>query len=252
MNTKRYEELFRAESRERLAERNTSLLALERGEGVERVAELFRAVHTVKGMSAAMGYDAVRNLSHALETLLVQLRRGQILVTTGVIAVLFDAVDTLDATIAAVSRPGVSPVDIQPSIAALEAISTSNESDEIAGTNPTMEWPVMASSMNQTSEFAIAGSAPNPTSEFAVVLTAPGRPAKFVDGATSSRPGERAQRFVKVEGASSTCVQRAADGGACDRALYESTDAKPFGGTQAIEQTGEAVGAAVRIATNDE
>ena len=85
MNTKRYAELFRAESRERLAEMNTSLLALERGEGVERVAELVRAVHTVKGMSAAMGYDAVRQLSHALETLLDQLRRGQTTITPEVI-----------------------------------------------------------------------------------------------------------------------------------------------------------------------
>ena len=52
MNTERYADLFRAEARERLAEMNTSLLALERGEGAERVAELFCAVHTVKGMSA--------------------------------------------------------------------------------------------------------------------------------------------------------------------------------------------------------
>jgi two-component system chemotaxis sensor kinase CheA len=70
VNTQRYAELFRAEARERLAEMNTSLLALERGEGSDRVAELFRAVHTVKGMSAAMGYVPVRDLSHALETLL--------------------------------------------------------------------------------------------------------------------------------------------------------------------------------------
>ena len=74
MNTARYAELFRAESRERLAEMNTSLLALERGEGADRVAELFRAVHTVKGMSAAMGYADVRDLSHSLEALLDQLR----------------------------------------------------------------------------------------------------------------------------------------------------------------------------------
>ncbi len=92
MNTKRYAELFRAESRERLAEMNTSLLALERGEGTERVAELFKAVHTVKGMSAAMGYDAVRDLSHALETLLDRLRRGETDITANVVKTLFEAV----------------------------------------------------------------------------------------------------------------------------------------------------------------
>jgi two-component system chemotaxis sensor kinase CheA len=89
VNTKRYAELFRAEARERLGEMNTSLLALERGEGADRVAELFRAVHTVKGMAAAMGYIAVRDLSHALETLLDLLRRGMMAITPAVIETLF-------------------------------------------------------------------------------------------------------------------------------------------------------------------
>lgn len=187
MNTKRYEDLFRAEARERLAEMNTSLLALERGEGVERIAELFRAVHTVKGMSAAMGYDDVRNLSHTLETLLDQLRRGQTMVTTGVIAVLFDAVDTLDASIAALSRPGAVHVDVLPAIASLEGI-TPSEMNEMDGSNPTMEWPIVAPGMTQTDTFeirALDATPPNPMTVTAShpVFTAP----------------EKAHRFVKVD-----------------------------------------------------
>lgn len=186
MNTKRYEELFRAEARERLAEMNTSLLALERGEGVHRIAELFRAVHTVKGMSAAMGYDDVRNLSHALETLLDQLRRGQTMVTTGVIAVLFDAVDTLDASIAALSRPGAIHVDVLPAISSLESV-TPTEVDEVSGSNPTMEWPVVAPGMTQTDTFEIRALSKTPPTPMTITASHP-----------VPQP-ERTHRFVKVD-----------------------------------------------------
>jgi two-component system chemotaxis sensor kinase CheA len=187
VNTKRYEDLFRAEARERLAEMNTSLLALERGEGVERIAELFRAVHTVKGMSAAMGYDDVRNLSHALETLLDQLRRGQTMVTTGVIAVLFDAVDTLDAAISALSRAGAVHIDVLPAIGALEGV-TPGEMDEAAGSNPTMEWPIVAPGMTQTDTFEIRSLKKTPPTPMTTTASHP------IPSAV-----EKAHRFVKVD-----------------------------------------------------
>src|SRR5688572_13095310 len=102
---------------------NTSLLALERGEGAERVAELFRAVHTVKGMSAAMGYIPVRDLSHALETLLDLLRRGALPVTPAVIETLFESVDTLESAIVAVSQDANESVDVSIAVSSLEAMS---------------------------------------------------------------------------------------------------------------------------------
>ena len=146
MSTQRYAELFRAEARERLAEMNTSLLALERGEGADRVAELFRAVHTVKGMSAAMGYVPVRDLSHALETLLDLLRRGVMPVTPAVIETLFESVDTLESAIVSVSVDANEPMDVSTAVAAIEAMTLSAEVEAEAG-NPTMEWPVMRSAM---------------------------------------------------------------------------------------------------------
>lgn len=180
MNTKRYAELFRAESRERLAEMNTSLLALERGEGVERVAELFRAVHTVKGMSAAMGYDTVRQLSHALETLLDRLRRGQTTITTAVIEALFEAVDTLEAAIAAVSQSGTKVVDIAATLAALEALTPEELEDDHA--NPTMEWPVQRQAAEKSDE--------SPSSNASLAIS-------FTQNVAQS--AEKAHRFVRVD-----------------------------------------------------
>ena len=99
MDTGRYAKLFLSESREYLSEINTALLELERGGGDAAVARLFRAVHTMKGMGAAMGYTSVAELSHELETLLDKLRSGSLAVTPVIIDTLFAAVDTLEQTV---------------------------------------------------------------------------------------------------------------------------------------------------------
>jgi two-component system chemotaxis sensor kinase CheA len=179
VNTKRYAELFRAEARERLSEMNTSLLALERGEGADRVAELFRAVHTVKGMSAAMGYIPVRDLSHALETLLDLLRRGALPVTPAVVETLFESVDTLESAIVAVSQDAHEEIDVSAAVASREAMTATApvENDAI---NPTMEWPIMR-------QVAPTPSVPQPAA----------RPAPAAQGMS----GEKGQRFVRVDAA---------------------------------------------------
>ena len=184
MNTKRYAELFRAESRERLAEMNTALLALERGEGIERVAELFRAVHSIKGMSAAMGYDAVRDLSHALETLLDQLRRGDTPITAELIEALFEAVDTLEAAVVAVSQPS-KQVDIAPSIATLAALTPVEPPDYA---NPTMEWPVMRAQADPP-------LVPSPRSH----PTPPVGASSFALAQSAAESSEKAHRFIRVD-----------------------------------------------------
>jgi two-component system chemotaxis sensor kinase CheA len=188
VNTKRYAELFRAESRERLADMNTSLLALERGEGIERVAELFRAVHTVKGMAAAMGYGDVRDLSHALEALLDQLRRGALEVTPEVIDTLFEAVDTLESAINVASEGGNEAVDVLASVEMLESIaSLAAESPSI---NPTMEWPIMSAA---TAPPAVEnGEAPALSARHKLT---PAIPASAVGSGTA----ERQHRFVRVD-----------------------------------------------------
>ena len=163
---------------------NTSLLALERGEGSDRVAELFRAVHTVKGMSAAMGYVPVRDLSHALETLLDLLRRGSMPVTPAVIETLFESVDTLESAIVSVSVDANEPIDVTAAVASLDAMSASAEI-EVDGINPTMEWPVMRSG-------DATPSAPRPIVRPTPLVT----PAVQVPVAM-----DKAHRFVRVDAA---------------------------------------------------
>ncbi len=65
MDTAKYAELFLAESREHLGTLNQQLLAWEANpKATEPVGTLFRAVHTIKGMAATMGYAVVANIAH--------------------------------------------------------------------------------------------------------------------------------------------------------------------------------------------
>src|SRR5215469_8995476 len=121
MDAAQYADLFLTESREHLSAINLALLEIERGltppgqagEGpaepgstrqttdatAAAIASLFRAVHTIKGMSATMRYDGVATLSHELEALLDRLRRGELVPDARLMNLLFAAADLLELSI---------------------------------------------------------------------------------------------------------------------------------------------------------
>lgn len=184
MNTKRYAELFRAEARERLAEMNTSLLAIERGEGLDRVAELFRAVHTVKGMSAAMGYESVRDLSHALETLLDLVRRDTIAITPSVLEALFEAVDTLETAVTAACRETPEATDVRALVSNLQSMAAQSapEVEPDLAAMQTMEWPTMRVALSPAPKEPKPAPRPTPASNI-----------------TSFSSPEKNQRSIRVD-----------------------------------------------------
>src|SRR5688572_14646460 len=103
---------------------NHSLLQLERGTGgAEPGSAIFRAVHTIKGMSATMGYTAVAELSHELETLLDRVRRAEIGVTPELMEVLFRSADALEASIEAAVRGQRAPLALSQLILQLRSIA---------------------------------------------------------------------------------------------------------------------------------
>jgi len=106
---------------------NHALLALERaggqGEaGTESVGAIFRAVHTVKGMSATMGFTPVATLSHELETLLDGVRRGVRGIDERLMDLLFRSADVLESAIEAAVAGG-DEVDVSALVAQLRAES---------------------------------------------------------------------------------------------------------------------------------
>ena len=116
MDASQYADLFLTESREHVSAINQWLLQLERdgaAGSAEPVSAIFRAVHTVKGMSATMGYVAVAELSHELETLRDRVRRGELPVNAELMDLLFRSADVLEGAIeGAVTGREVSTNDV--------------------------------------------------------------------------------------------------------------------------------------------
>lgn len=131
MDLKKYADLFLTESREHLSAMNQQLLELERApEASEPVSAIFRAVHTVKGMSATMGYAAVTTLSHELEGLLDRVRRGERRVTPPVVEALFRAVDALEEAVERAVRPDGGEVDVTAVVEQLQALAAGEDDEQ--------------------------------------------------------------------------------------------------------------------------
>jgi two-component system chemotaxis sensor kinase CheA len=120
VDTGRYAKLFLSESRENLSEINSALLELERAGSEAAIARLFRAVHTMKGMGAAMGYTSVGELSHELETLLDKLRNNSLAVSRPIIDTLFAGVDSLEHAVDLATASPSQQLDVKAIIARIQ------------------------------------------------------------------------------------------------------------------------------------
>ena len=92
---------FISEAWESIEKIDTGILLLEKTpEDKKNIANVFRAIHTVKGSSGFFALKRIENLSHAAESLLGNIREGQIEVDTAKIAVLLQFADQLRALLA--------------------------------------------------------------------------------------------------------------------------------------------------------
>jgi two-component system, chemotaxis family, sensor kinase CheA len=112
MDLSKYAALFLAESREHLSACNRLLLEWEREPAsIREVGGLFRAIHTVKGMAATMGYAGVADLAHRLENLLDGLRRRTAAPSPREFQLLFRSVDALSAGVEGAVTGASAPAD---------------------------------------------------------------------------------------------------------------------------------------------
>ena len=104
-----YRKLFVEESRENHENIVRSLLLLESGEDQQTaIDEIFRSAHTLKGMSASMGFDAMEHLCHSMEDVFSLIRSGRCEVTvplTDLLLTCTDAIEVMLDEIEAGGRP---------------------------------------------------------------------------------------------------------------------------------------------------
>jgi two-component system, chemotaxis family, sensor kinase CheA len=136
MDLSKYAALFLAESREHLKACNSSLLAWESAPAsTEPVDRLFRAIHTIKGMAATMGYAAVAHLAHRSENLLDGLRQGRLQASPSIFQLLFRAVDALGRAVEAAAAGNEEQAD-EGLIAELDMASAGDYPPNAATQNP--------------------------------------------------------------------------------------------------------------------
>ena len=124
METNQYMEMFLDESHEHLQSLNDGLLGLEdNAEDLSVLNEIFRNAHTLKGMSATMGYNKIAELTHEMEDVLDMLRKEQLKVSEDIIDTLFKCVDSLEQMIDNVGNGDPEDlIDVSGLVAKLSAI----------------------------------------------------------------------------------------------------------------------------------
>ncbi|HZW68213.1 MAG TPA: chemotaxis protein CheA [Pseudogracilibacillus sp.] len=123
METTQYLDIFIDESTEHLDTLYQQMLELEKNpEEKSIIEEIFRAAHTLKGMSATMGYDDLANLTHKLENVFDGIRYDKISVKTEMMDDLFHAVDHLNEMVSDVANGGDGRKDVTTIVDRLEMI----------------------------------------------------------------------------------------------------------------------------------
>lgn len=113
MDMNQYLEVFIEESKEHLQACNEQLLELEKNpEDITIVNEIFRSAHTLKGMSATMGYEDLAKLTHQMENVLDAIRNHKIKFNPEILDVVFLAVDDLEAMVQSIADGGDGKRDV--------------------------------------------------------------------------------------------------------------------------------------------
>ncbi|MYL33163.1 chemotaxis protein CheA [Pontibacillus yanchengensis] len=136
MEMSQYLEVFIEESKEHLQTVNDSLLALEKNpQDLSIVNEIFRAAHTLKGMSATMGYQDLANLTHIMENVLDAVRNHQIEVDSNILDIVFDAVDDLEAMVTDISAGGSGERNVEVVVEKLKRIEQGEKPADVQHSN---------------------------------------------------------------------------------------------------------------------
>lgn len=102
-----YLPIFIEESKEYIQQISDNLLHLEHDNADSAaVNEIFRAVHTIKGMSATMGYTQICNLAHGAENLLEEVRNNKVSINSDIVTGFFQIIDELGASVSHLENTG--------------------------------------------------------------------------------------------------------------------------------------------------
>jgi two-component system, chemotaxis family, sensor kinase CheA len=131
MDTSQYLPMFLAECREHLQELNLAVVRIEeQPDDRETVDEIFRIAHSLKGMSATMGFDGMAALTHQMEDVFELLRQRTGGLARETVDVLLECLDALSAATDAIESDGVESLEPAPLIERLKGLVRDRTPDQ--------------------------------------------------------------------------------------------------------------------------
>lgn len=123
MEMNQYLSMFIDESKEHLQALNDNMLNLEASpEDIGIVQTIFRSAHTLKGMSATMGFEDMAGLTHEMENVLDLVRNGKLAMNPFIFDAIFKSLDALEAMVGDIVNGGTGKSDVSDIIAMLKSI----------------------------------------------------------------------------------------------------------------------------------
>lgn len=120
-----YLDIFLEESKEHLGNLNQKLLDLEKNSGdMSALNEIFRAAHTLKGMSSTMGFEDLADLTHHMEDVLVDFKEGVLQVEPISTDAIFKCFDRIQTIIEQIETGGNGEIDNSDLIYILQSIKS--------------------------------------------------------------------------------------------------------------------------------
>jgi two-component system chemotaxis sensor kinase CheA len=112
MDVADYQPLFLAEAREHLQELGLAVIRIEeRPDDRETVDQIFRIAHSLKGMSATMGFAAMAALTHQMEDVFELLRQRRGGLDRKAVDVLLECLDAIALDVDAIEQDGAERLD---------------------------------------------------------------------------------------------------------------------------------------------
>ncbi len=121
MDTGKYIEIFCLEAEEHMQVLRQGVVALEKGGGSpERLRELLRSAHTLKGSARLLNLDDLNRLSHRMEDLFKDLEGGQRQVTPELVDLLLLAIEGVSELVQAARSGEAAATDIDALVAGFD------------------------------------------------------------------------------------------------------------------------------------
>jgi two-component system chemotaxis sensor kinase CheA len=141
MEMNQYLAMFIEESKDHLQALNENLLKLESSpQDIAIVQNIFRSAHTLKGMSATMGFEDIASLTHEMENVLDLVRNNKLAMSSPIFDVLFKGLDLLENMVQDVVDGGAGKADVTSVVNVLKAIFNG----DLASTSAVAKNPVVA------------------------------------------------------------------------------------------------------------